>query len=184
MVLYSFSYKNGSLTRERIRDSCANGCWKIFSELIDSTPRGNFGNIGFYFDHPEIVPDGVQGDIRFNRNDEPASRFASNETEVRALVESQMVAKRIHAERMGFTVTSDTTRILVTGGASVNTVILQVIADVFNAKVYTMVRAKINFNSDLSLFCVIAGSSKFSSTWRSIQSPILLPEAWRHGAGS
>ena len=146
MVLYSFSYKNGSLTRERIRDSCANGCWKIFSELIDSTPRGNFGNIGLYFDHPEIVPDGVQGDFRFNRNDEPASRFASNETEVRALVESQMVAKRIHAERMGFTVTSDTTRILVTGGASVNTVILQVIADVFNAKVYTMVRAKINSN--------------------------------------
>jgi len=131
-------YKNGSLTRERIRDSCANGCWNIFSELIDSTPRGNFGNIGFYFDHPEIVPDGIQGDFRFNRNDEPASRFASNETEVRALVESQMVAKRIHAERMGFSVTSETTRILVTGGASVNTVIQQVIADVFNAKVYTM----------------------------------------------
>ena len=39
-------YKNGSLTRERIRDAAANGDWTIFSELIESTPRGNFGNIG------------------------------------------------------------------------------------------------------------------------------------------
>ena len=93
---------------------------------------------GFYFDHPEIVPDGVQGDFRFNRNDELASRFASNETEVRAVVEGQMMAKRIHAERMGFVINPDT-RILVTGGASVNTVILQIIADVFNAKVYSLV---------------------------------------------
>ena len=73
---------------------------------------------GLYFDHPEIVPDGVQGDFRFNRNDEPASRFASVETEVRAVVEGQMMAKRIHAERMGFVINPDT-RILVTGGASV-----------------------------------------------------------------
>ena len=93
---------------------------------------------GLYFDHPEIVPDGVQGDFRFNRNDEAASRFASNETEVRAVVEGQMMAKRLHAERMGFVINPDT-RILVTGGASVNTVILQIIADVFNAKVYSLV---------------------------------------------
>ena len=39
-------YKNGSLTRERMRDKCANGSWEIFNELINSTPRGNFGNIG------------------------------------------------------------------------------------------------------------------------------------------
>ena len=29
---------------------------------------------GLYFDHPEIVPDGLQGDYRFNKNDEPAIR--------------------------------------------------------------------------------------------------------------
>eukprot|EP00092_Neocalanus_flemingeri_P014859 GFUD01016044.1.p1 GENE.GFUD01016044.1~~GFUD01016044.1.p1 ORF type:complete len:541 (+),score=138.72 GFUD01016044.1:243-1865(+) len=129
-------YKNGSLTRERLRDSCADGNWDIFNELIDSTTRGNFGNIGMYFDHPEIVPDGLQGDYRFNKSDDPAIRFASNETEVRALIEGQMMAKRVHAERIGFHLSSDT-RILVTGGASVNTAILQVIADVFNANVYT-----------------------------------------------
>ena len=103
---------------------------------------------GFYFDHPEIVPDGVQGDFRFNRNDEAASRFASNETEVRAVVEGQMMAKRIHAERMGFVINPDT-RILVTGGASVNTVILQIIADVFNAKVYSLVSDSLLLSSFL-----------------------------------
>ena len=109
---------------------------------------------GMYFDHPEIVPDGIQGDFRFNKGDEPASRlesngraqclnhrsrFASKETEVRALIEGQLMAKRIHAERVGFKVDPNT-RILVTGGASVNQAILQVIADVFNAAVYTQVR--------------------------------------------
>ena len=49
-----------------------------------------------------------------------------------------MIAKRLHAEKLGFSLTEDT-RILVTGGASVNKAIQQVIADVFNASVYTMV---------------------------------------------
>jgi hypothetical protein len=39
-------FKNGSLTRERIRDSCAEGLWKLFNELINSMPQGNFGNVG------------------------------------------------------------------------------------------------------------------------------------------
>ena len=30
--------------------------------------RGNFGNIGVYYDLPEIVPAGVQGDFRFNKS--------------------------------------------------------------------------------------------------------------------
>ena len=54
-----------------------------------------------------------------------SGRFASNETEVRALVEGQLIAKRLHAETIGFKLTPDT-RILVTGGASVNLAILQV----------------------------------------------------------
>ena len=69
-----------------------------------------------------------------------------------------MLAKRLHAEKIGFKITADT-RILVTGGASVNlailqvdfiiinfvfcffffSILLQVVADVFNAKVFTQV---------------------------------------------
>ena len=40
-------------------------------------------------------------------------------------MEGQLLAKRLHAEKIGFKITADT-RILVTGGASVNLAILQV----------------------------------------------------------
>lgn len=49
-------FKNGSLTRERIRHVAADGSWDIFNELLNSTPRGNFGNIGMYYDLWEIIP--------------------------------------------------------------------------------------------------------------------------------
>ena len=29
--------------------------------------RGNFGNLGFYFDLPEIIPANLEGDFRFNK---------------------------------------------------------------------------------------------------------------------
>ena len=44
LILISFS--NGSLTREGVRDRCADGSWELFSQLLDTTPRGNFGNMG------------------------------------------------------------------------------------------------------------------------------------------
>lgn len=40
------SYKNGSLLREEYRNELADGSWDIFNQLLDSVPRGNFGNIG------------------------------------------------------------------------------------------------------------------------------------------
>lgn len=49
-------FKNGSLTRERIKRDAAEGSWEIFKELLNSTPRGNFGNIGIYYDLWEIIP--------------------------------------------------------------------------------------------------------------------------------
>lgn len=62
-------------------------------------------------------------------------RFSSPQTEIRALVEGQMLHHKAVASEMGFSFGEDT-RILATGGASVNKAILQVISDVFNAPVY------------------------------------------------
>ena len=59
---------------------------------------------GMYFDNPEITPPLVMGDFRFNKAGERVTRFASKEAEVRALIEGQFMAKRIHAEQMGFRV--------------------------------------------------------------------------------
>jgi len=50
-----FSFKNGSLTRERIRNSCTNASWEDFSIMLDSTPRGNYGNIGILFCYVDCV---------------------------------------------------------------------------------------------------------------------------------
>ncbi|XP_044738718.1 xylulose kinase-like isoform X2 [Chrysoperla carnea] len=128
-------FKNGSLTRERLRNSCADGSWDIFNELIDSTPRGNFGNMALYYDTQEIIPF-LKGDYRFNKADTRVTRFTSYEVEIRALIEGQFIARRAHAEDIGFHLGPET-KILATGGASKNKAILQVLSDVFNAPVYT-----------------------------------------------
>lgn len=41
-----FSFKNGSLMRERIRNECASGSWDEFSKALSSTVAGNNGNLG------------------------------------------------------------------------------------------------------------------------------------------
>ncbi|KAJ8277574.1 hypothetical protein GJAV_G00076820 [Gymnothorax javanicus] len=128
-------YKNGSLTRERIRNECAGGSWEVFSKALSSVPLGNNGNIGIYFDAMEITPPAV-GIHRFNEENKRVAGFAE-EVEIRALVEGQFLAKRVHAEKLGYKIIPGT-RVLATGGASSNKDILQVLSDVFSAPVYTI----------------------------------------------
>lgn len=40
------SFKNGSLTRERLRNRCADASWERFSAALRQTPLGNRGYIG------------------------------------------------------------------------------------------------------------------------------------------
>jgi xylulokinase len=125
-------FKNGSRTRERIRDDSAEGNWKLFDEILESTPRGNFGNIGLYFDFEEIYPV-ISGDFLFNKEDNRVKQF-SKEVEVRACVEGQFLRLRVHAENLGFK-SGDETKVLATGGASCNKALLHVLSDVFNIPV-------------------------------------------------
>ena len=65
IYIVHYSYKNGSLTREKVRDEISlsaisekwpqveikenqkdKATWDVFNQLLDITPRGNFGNIG------------------------------------------------------------------------------------------------------------------------------------------
>ncbi|XP_036410021.1 xylulose kinase [Megalops cyprinoides] len=128
-------FKNGSLTRERIRNECAAGSWEVFSKALRSVPMGNNGNIGIYFDAMEITPP-TAGVHRFNEENSKVAGF-SEEVEIRALVEGQFLAKRVHAEKLGYKIIPGT-RVLATGGASSNKDILQVLSDVFGAPVYTI----------------------------------------------
>uniref|UniRef100_A0A674AQA2 Xylulose kinase n=1 Tax=Salmo trutta TaxID=8032 RepID=A0A674AQA2_SALTR len=128
-------YKNGSLTRERIRNKCAGGSWEVFSSVLRTTPIGNDGNIGIYFDAMEITPSAV-GVHRFDKDNTKVTGFSA-QGEIRALVEGQFLAKRVHAEKLGYKIIPGT-RVLATGGASSNKDILQVLSDVFDAPVYTI----------------------------------------------
>jgi len=128
-------FKNASLAREKIRDEQAKASWEIFDKMLTATPAGNNGNIGFYFDVTEIQPF-VQGRYRFDAEGKKVSSFSS-EVEVRAVVESQFLARRMYAQQVGLKLGSDT-RVLATGGASQNTAILQVIADIFQSPVFVV----------------------------------------------
>ena len=93
-------YKNGSLTREKIRDLSANGTWSEFNNALQNTRPGNDGNIGIYFIDQEIIPN-ARGTYRWNSKNEKVESF-ENSIEIRALVEGQFIAKKLHAEKLGY----------------------------------------------------------------------------------
>ncbi|EYC34684.1 hypothetical protein Y032_0001g94 [Ancylostoma ceylanicum] len=94
-------FKNGSLTRERIRKQL--GCqWSEFGALLSRTLAGNNGNIGLFFDEDEIAPRVKKGDFRFVKEGKyrPVKEFTS-EVEARALLEGQSLLKLLYAKTMG-----------------------------------------------------------------------------------
>jgi len=141
-------FRNGSLVRDIFRRAEANNNWEYFSELLDSTPRGNYGNLALHFVSNEIIPN-VKGTLRWNKlsnldtdiSARGVTKFASPQTEIRALIEGQMLHRRAVASDIGFNF-GENTKILATGGASANKSILQVMSDVFNAPVYTQKTAE------------------------------------------
>ncbi|XP_045767284.1 xylulose kinase [Maniola jurtina] len=132
MALLCFA--NGSLTRQAHRDRLAGPSWGAFDDLLRATVRGNMGYMGIYYDTAEIVPRAKPLRRLVDANGRPVEKLAS-QFEARALLEGQALARRAHAEDMGFTLEAGS-RVVATGGASVNTALLQIFADVFNTPVY------------------------------------------------
>ncbi|KAG0629277.1 hypothetical protein M758_1G090400 [Ceratodon purpureus] len=141
-------YKNGSLTREDIRNQYADGSWETFNALLDSRPPLNEGKMGFYYKDSEILPPLPVGYHRFilGRGDGNAftdlgaqrvSHFEAG-AEVRAIVEGQFLSMRAHAERIGMPCPPE--RVIATGGGSANKHLLTLIASIFGCNVYTAQR--------------------------------------------
>jgi xylulokinase len=131
-------YKNGSLTRQKVRDTLptCSGSWQSFNQLLASSPPGNNGRVAFFFMEPEITPIVNESCVqRYDNNDHPIAEFKDASTEVRALIEGQALSLRLHSQNIGL---DHPKRIIATGGASQNTYILQILADVFGTSVYTM----------------------------------------------
>jgi len=118
-------FKNGSLARERVRDSYGMD-WTAFSRALAATSAGNGGAIMLPWFDPEITPLVLEPGVRrfdLDADDGPAN--------VRAVVEAQMMSLALHSQWMGVKIST----IYATGGASANRDVLQVMADVFDAEV-------------------------------------------------
>nr|CAD1828235.1 unnamed protein product [Ananas comosus var. bracteatus] len=116
-------YKNGSLTREDVRNRCAEKSWDV--ESWDSSTK----IMRFYLLFPlgstdtflrTLVPDRwiTSRSARWKSFDPPS--------EVRAIIEGQFLSMRGHAERFGMP--TPPKRIIATGGASSNQSILKSMA--------------------------------------------------------
>jgi xylulokinase len=121
--------RNGSLTRERIRDEHRLD-WPGFTRALAETPPGNDGAMMLPWFEPEITPHvAAAGVRRFDLDPADAAR------NVRAVVEAQMMAMANHADGVA---EGRFQRIIATGGAATNRAILQVMADVFGVDVYPL----------------------------------------------
>ncbi|QCE16013.1 xylulose kinase 2 [Vigna unguiculata] len=140
-------YKNGSLTREDVRNRCAEKSWDVFNKFLEQTQPLNGGKLGFYYKEHEIIPPLPVGFHRYVIENFSDSLDGLKEreveefdppSEVRALIEGQFLSMRAHAERFGMP--SPPRRIIATGGASANKCILSSIASIFGCDVYTVQR--------------------------------------------
>ena len=120
-------FQNGSLARERVR--AAHGLtWPDFSRALASTPPGNGGRLMLPWFAPEITPPvSVPGVRRYGPDD-------GVYTDVRAVVEGQQMAMALHSKWMARKIDA----IHATGGAAANREILEVMADVFGARVFQL----------------------------------------------
>ncbi|XP_043692044.1 xylulose kinase 2 [Telopea speciosissima] len=141
-------YKNGSLTREDVRNQCADQSWEVFGKLLDETPALNGGKLGFYYKEHEILPplpvgfhryvlENFAGDCLDGLKEHEVREFDAP-SEVRAIIEGQLLSMRAHAERYGMPIPPK--RMIATGGASANQSILNSIATIFGCDVYTVQR--------------------------------------------
>ena len=131
MCLICFS--NGSLAREAVAERVKLD-WPAFEHaILAETKPGNAGNLMLPYFVPEITPRITKADVRLY-GDPDFVAWRSPAAAARAIVEAQALAMRHYSDWIGETPST----ILVTGGASKNRGILQVLADVFQAELRTL----------------------------------------------
>ncbi|KAG9306450.1 hypothetical protein G9A89_003560 [Geosiphon pyriformis] len=125
-------YKNGSLTREYIRDKYTlSQDWSSFTEFLRQNPHPDPRKIGFYFLVQEIIPF-AKGIHRFvDRN--PVPEFEDSSYNIRAILESVFLSMKI---RTKIIFGQKLERVIAIGGASQNDEILKVLADVFGVCIW------------------------------------------------
>ena len=122
-------FVNGSLAREAVRDKLGYD-WDQFTQAFSNTPCGNHGKRMVPFFRPETSPRVdlaepiLKGGEAFENWDEP-------DAAIRACVEAQFMNMKLRTDWMHL----QPEVIYLTGGASKDNAIAQVVADIFQAKV-------------------------------------------------
>ncbi len=122
-------FVNGSLAREAVKDKFGYD-WEQFTSAFDKTAPGNDGKVMVPFFRPETSPridlaaPRLQGGTAFENWEEP-------DAAVRACVEGQFLNMKLRTDWMQL----QPEVIYLTGGASKNDAIAQVVANIFQAKV-------------------------------------------------
>lgn len=123
-------FKNGSLARERVKEECGVD-WDYFGgKALETTPPGNDGNLALSYFVPEITPVILKPGVRRRGTQEFRDGHAPVAVKIRATVEGQICSMRSLSQWIGQFKT-----IRVTGGASRNTGLVQLISDVFQTTV-------------------------------------------------
>ncbi len=122
-------FVNGSLAREAVKDRYGYD-WDQFTDAFSKTACGNEGNLMVPFFTPESSP---RCDLTepLLSGDEAFERWDLADASVRACVEGQFLNMKQRTAWIGVA----TEVIYLTGGASKNDAVAQVIADIFQAKV-------------------------------------------------
>ena len=122
-------FLNGSLARENLKQKF-DYTWDQFTKAIAETPPGSNGNLMLPFFNPEISPfyEGVGPILKGTSNFE---NWRNPKLAIRSCIEGQFINMKIHTEWMNMIPKI----IYVTGGASKNSEIIQILADIFQVKV-------------------------------------------------
>ena len=122
-------FVNGSLAREEVKDRFDYD-WDQFTSAFAKTPVANDGKLMVPFFRPEISPR-IDLEAPVLRGPEAFASWGEPDAAIRACVEGQVINIKLCTEWMQLSPEV----IYLTGGASQNDAIAQVIADVFQANV-------------------------------------------------
>jgi xylulokinase len=123
-------FVNGSLAREAVKNKFSYD-WDQFSDALNQTPAGNKGQLMLPFFRPEISPPIELDKPKLKGNSQAFENWEQPDAAIRACIEGQFINMKLRSDWMQLSPEV----IYLTGGASQNDAIAQVVADIFQCKV-------------------------------------------------
>ncbi|WP_345786229.1 xylulokinase [Coraliomargarita algicola] len=160
-------FVNGSLAREAVKDKF-NYDWDQFTAAFNKTPVANDDQVMLPFFRPEISPR-IDLAAPILKGSEAFENWQDADAAIRACVEGQFINMKLRSDWMQL----QPEVIYLTGGASQNDAIAQVVADIFQAKVQ-----RLAVSSSVALGAALrAASHTLGLNLHQLESQFCQPEA-------